>query len=105
MIDIEKQKTKGRKRSSKWRKVRNAFKKKNPKCEVCGSKVKVEIHHILDFSTYPSEELNVENLMPLCERGKYGITCHQLVGHLGNYRKINPSAKLDAIIWNYKLTQ
>ncbi len=104
-IKIEKQKTKGKKRSPKWRKVRNAFKKKNPKCLCCGGKIKVEIHHIKDFSTYPELELVESNLMPLCERKKYGINCHLLLGHTGNYRKINNSAELDAIIWNYKITQ
>ena len=105
MIDIEKQKTKRKKRSSKWRKVRNAFKKKNPKCLCCGGKIKIEIHHILPFHSHPELELEESNLMTLCEREKYGINCHQLIGHTGNYRKINHSAELDSIIWNYKLTK
>jgi len=96
---IEKQKTKGRKRSPGWRALRNAYKKAHPACEGCGGKVKVEIHHIKDFSTYPEEELKWKNLMSLCESG----VCHRHIGHHGNYRKINLTPKLDALICYYKL--
>ncbi len=96
-------KTQGKKRSSKWRKVRNAYKKKNPKCALCKGKVKVEIHHKKPFHLFPELELVKNNLISLCESGKYGITCHQLVGHLGNYKRYNPNVEIDVIIWNYKL--
>ena len=41
--------------------------------------------------------------MTLCEAGKYGIVCHQLVGHLGNYRRINPAVRSDVAYWAAKL--
>lgn len=94
---------KGKKRSSKWRKVRKAFLKKHPLCEVCWSHKKVEVHHIIPFHVDPSLELEEHNLVTLCENKKYGVNCHLLVGHLGNYRKYNESVMTDAYLWNNKI--
>jgi len=94
---------KGQRRSSKWRKIRAAHIKKNPRCNCCGLKTKVEVHHIIPFSIAPDLELNPENLMTLCENKKWGINCHLLVGHLGNYRRINAAVAVDAISWRMKL--
>ena len=81
---------KRRKRSSKWRKVRNKHIKNNPHCSVCGLKTKVECHHKIPFSLDSSLELEPDNLVTLCENKKYGINCH-LVIHGGNYRDFRPS--------------
>jgi len=94
---------KGAKRSSKWRKVRKEHLKNNPRCAICNSKKKIEVHHIIPFHIAPDKELDMDNLMTLCENKKYGINCHLLVGHLGNYRRVNVSCKIDAITWNMKL--
>ena len=94
---------KGAKRSSKWRKVRRAHLAKHPRCAICLSKKKVEVHHIIPFSFAPDQELEPDNLVSLCENKKYGINCHLLVGHLGNYRRINLNSKLDIITWNIKI--
>lgn len=94
---------KGAKRSSKWRKVRKAFIKKNPHCFVCGSKKKVEIHHKIPFHIAPDLELVEDNLASLCENKKYGINCHLLIGHLGNYRRINAQIEYDVMIWRRKI--
>jgi len=94
---------KGQKRSSKWRKVRAEHIKKNPVCVVCGGKKKLEIHHRIPFSIAPDLELEPSNLMTLCESGKYGLVCHRLIGHLGNYRRINMSVDVDAATWHIKL--
>jgi len=94
---------KGQKRSGKWRKVRATHIEKNPRCEICGSKVKLEVHHVIPFNVAPDKELDPENLITLCERKKYGINCHLLVGHLGNYRNMNPGVKADALFWRAKL--
>lgn len=94
---------KGQKRSSKWRKVRAAHIEKNPECEICGGKKKVEVHHVIPFNIAPDKELDPENLITLCERKKYGINCHLLVGHLGNYRGFNQSVQADALYWRAKL--
>ncbi len=96
---------KGAKRSSKWRKTRKRFLSDNPTCFVCNSKKKVEVHHIIPFHIAPDLELKFENLMSLCENGKFGIVCHILLGHEGNYRKTNFTCERDATIWRKKLGQ
>ena len=94
---------KRKKRSPKWKKVRKEFLKKNPRCALCNSMKNVEVHHIISFSIDPSLELNHNNLISLCENKRYGINCHLLSGHLGNYRRTNPSVELDALVWNKKI--
>ncbi len=94
---------KGAKRSSKWRKVRKVHLAAHPNCAICLSKKKVEVHHIIPFHYAPDQELELDNLVSLCENKKYGINCHLLVGHLGNYRRINLNCKLDIITWNLKI--
>ncbi len=66
-------------------------------------KKKVEIHHLIPFNYAPSLELRRDNMMSLCESKKYGINCHLLIGHLGNYRRFNYNVELDMITWNQKL--
>lgn len=90
-------KTTGRKRSPEWRKFRNEFIKKNPRCRSCGGTKKLEAHHIISFSDDPSRELDESNLIVLCRRKKYGIHCHLLVGHCGNYRQTNPNVEQMAL--------
>ena len=93
------------KRSSKWRKVRKIHLKKQPRCAVCNGKKKIEVHHVIPFHVAPWLELDSGNLITLCERKKYGIQCHLLVGHLGNYRRVNEFCKEDAAIWRNKLME
>ena len=94
---------KGKRRSKYWRKVRKAFIKKNPRCACCDSKYKIEVHHIQPFHSNPELELVESNLITLCENKKYGITCHQLIGHRGDYRKINVDVVRDAAYWKSKI--
>lgn len=96
---------KGAKRSSKWREVRREHLKANPACEICGLKIKIEVHHVIPFHLAPDLELDPGNLMTLCENKKYGINCHLLIGHVGNYRNINASVRVDAATWKFKLNQ
>lgn len=94
---------KGARRSPKWKKVRAKHLEENPRCVVCGSKKKLEVHHIIPFSWAPDKELEPDNLLTLCENGKYGLVCHLAVGHLGNYRKINLMCCADAVFWNRRI--
>tara|TARA_Y100000310_G_C20433429_1_gene692576 strand:- start:51 stop:389 length:339 start_codon:yes stop_codon:yes gene_type:complete len=94
---------KGAKRSVLWRKVRKRHLKDNPTCAVCESKRRLQVHHKIPFHIAPHLELEPTNLVSLCENGKYGIVCHIAIGHLGNYRRTNPSCDLDIMIWNKKL--
>jgi len=61
------------------------------------------VHHVVPFHLAPDLELEPGNLLTLCESKKYGINCHQLIGHLGNYRRWNPSVREDATVWRMKL--
>lgn len=91
-------------RSSKWPTVRKQFLLQNPACAACGGTQKLEVHHISPFHETPHLELEPSNLITLCESKSYGIVCHLLVGHLGNYKNTNPDVKEDARVWNKKLS-
>lgn len=91
------------KRSPKWSIVRTRHLSKNPTCAVCGTKKKLEVHHIKPFHLYPELELDPDNLITLCETAEHGIICHLLVGHLGNYRSLNENVVDDAKTWRSKL--
>ena len=90
-------------RSNRWPKVRNEFIKEHPRCAVCNGTKKCEIHHKKSFHLHPELELEKSNLLTLCESKKYGVTCHQFFGHLGDYRKENPTVESDCFYWNKKL--
>lgn len=94
---------KGSKRSSKWRDVRAAHLIVNPACELCGSKDKLEVHHIVPFHVDPTKELDPTNLITLCESKKGGVTCHLFFGHLGSYKNFNAQVKADVLEWRSKL--
>lgn len=94
---------KGKKRSKDWRSVRSQHLEAHPQCEICGGTSKVEVHHIIPFHIDDTLELDPKNLITLCERKKFGINCHLLVGHLGNYRRANPQVEIDAVTWRMKL--
>ena len=100
---IQNRAPKGAKRSPKWAAVRDAHLKKHPRCACCGGTKKLRVHHLEPFHVSPAKELDPDNLLTLCEAGKYGINCHLLVGHLGNWRRWNPLAVFDARRWNVKL--
>lgn len=94
---------KGAKRSSQWRMVRAEHLQSHPTCALCGGKRKLEVHHVVPFHVDPSLELSPVNLITLCEAKALGITCHQFMGHLGNYRLFNPNVLGDAEQWRGKL--
>ncbi len=80
----------GGQRSPKWPQVRKEFLILHDKCAICEGKKKLEVHHIKSFSRNPELELELKNLIALCEARKYGITCHLFGGHNGNYQQENP---------------
>ena len=94
----------GEKRSPKWSRVRKIHIKENPKCLACGGTKKLEVHHIKPFNKNPELELDLDNIVTLCENKNNGVNCHLLFGHLGNYRSINPDIIKDAKIWFKKIT-
>ena len=90
-------------RSPEWQKVRRKHLEKNPNCALCGGNKVIEVHHIQPFHLHPTLELEPTNLITLCESGDNGIVCHRAFGHLGNYKKMNPSVVSDVKEWNKKL--
>ena len=61
-----------RKRSSKWRRVRDEF-ISGKSCAVGQGRKKRIAHHIVPFHVNPDFELVSSNLMVLCESKRYGI--------------------------------
>lgn len=92
----------GARRSSRWRRTRDQFLKGN-RCAVCGGKRSLIAHHEIPFYLAPDLELNPANLIPLCEAGRFGINCHLLIGHLGNWRRFNVIARADVAFWHDRL--
>lgn len=93
-------KTQGKKRHKLWAKVRKEYLKKNKMCAVCGGKKKLNVHHIQPFHLFPDLELDVQNLITLCEAS--GRECHLQFGHLGSYKSWNKDIRADAPIWLHK---
>jgi len=102
-ITVQAQKLCGSKRSPKWPAFRAKY-LKGKTCAVCGKKVKLELHHIKPFHLHPELELDPTNMLPLCESENSGVNCHLFIGHLGNFKTINPSSVTDAENWNKKLS-
>lgn len=92
----------GAKRHKDWKKVRDAF-LKGKRCAVCGGRKSLVAHHIIAFHIAPYLELEISNLIPLCEAKRYGINCHLLIGHLGNFRRLNMNVLADAKYWNQRI--
>jgi len=82
--------------------VRKKHLEKHSTCEVCGSTIQLEVHHIVPFARDPEKELDPDNLITLCENSNDGVICHLLFGHLGNYQYLNPNVVEDARVWNEK---
>ena len=94
--------TRKRKRSSKWRAVRQSHLDRNPSCSVCGSRKSLEVHHIIPFSENHLLELEAFNLITLCD-GLWGLNCHFVFGHFRNWRSANPQVVEDSSRWYEKL--
>ena len=94
----------GARRSAQWPHVRDVHLITHNRCACCGGTAKLRVHHIEPFHACPDKELDPNNLITLCEAKRYGVNCHLLIGHLGNWRKFNPLARMDAARWKLKLS-
>jgi hypothetical protein len=74
-------------RSSKWSKVESDFRASHPKCECCGTRQHLQVHHIKPFHLDPALELDETNLMTLC-MGEH--ECHLRIGHGDDFKAYNP---------------
>lgn len=68
-------------RSPRWAQKRQEWVFEHPKCECCGRRTNLNVHHIMPFHLFPALELMDDNLITLCEGGP--INCHYLAGHCG----------------------
>jgi 5-methylcytosine-specific restriction endonuclease McrA len=86
-------------RSGEWRTIRNHHLEKEPACQVCGGKKKLNVHHCIPFHIDPKKELDDTNLITLCEYNH----CHVVFGHLGDYHSYNKDVREDVAIWAKKI--
>lgn len=91
------------KRSPHWPAVRRAHLKREPVCQVCGSKSRLEVHHKRPYHLFPSLELVDSNLITLCEGNS--VNCHLAWGHLWNWHDYNPVVEKDAATWRRKIAR
>src|ERR1035438_7627686 len=80
-----------RPRNGHWPVVEHVFLKDHPVCEACGSKEKLNVHHMKPFHLYPALELDPKNLITLCMDKE----CHILLGHGGDFKAYNPDVIKD----------
>ena len=95
---------KGARRLSRWSEVRDEF-LRDKVCAVCGGRKFLIAHHEIPFHMAPDLELEADNLIPLCESGRFGLNCHQLIGHVGNWRRVNPTVRADIAYWHQRIIE
>jgi 5-methylcytosine-specific restriction enzyme A len=78
-------------RASAWPHERDEYLKENPMCVCCGGRAET-VHHILPVHLYPEKELVRSNYRSVCNKH----CCHQMIGHLGDFRSWNPEFDDDA---------
>jgi hypothetical protein len=81
---------KGLTRSASWRKVRKDYLLKHPRCEACGSKTAMQVHHVEPFHLRPELELEPTNLIALCMSKS---ECHLNLGHGDDFATFNPMVR------------
>lgn len=86
-------------RSGRWRTTRKNHLASQPVCQVCGTKKKLVVHHIIPVSVNKEKENDYENLITLCNYNN----CHFLFGHFCNWKKYNIEVRLDAEQWRKKI--
>lgn len=77
-------------RSPQWQTLRKYYLISNPRCEACGARIDLEVHHIKPFHLFPEHELNWGNLITLCSRHHFEL------GHKGNWKDYNLEVKEDS---------
>jgi len=87
-------------RDLKWNKFRIEFIKKNPFCSICKGKTSLQVHHIKPFHIWPELELDINNLIVLCE--EKGLNCHLRFGHLNDWVSYNPLIQKLVYFYNNK---
>ncbi len=84
-------------RSGRWPAVRAAHLREHPSCAACGSAdhSTIQVHHCVPYHLDRTKELDLSNLLSLCEDGTSQDHFH--VGHNGtSWRDFNPHVRADA---------
>ena len=89
----KREKAKEKERSPKWRATRKRFLAKNPECAACGARRGLQVHHVEPFHLNPGRELDVTNLITLCEYVG-GLECHELLGHGDHWKCYVPDVRV-----------
>ena len=79
-------------RSPRWDEVRDQHLESNNECAACGTRLKLQVHHIRPFHLYPELELEPKNLITLCMDE---WDCHLKIGHGGSFHSYNPHVEED----------
>lgn len=80
-LKIQSSKPKNPGRSENWPMIRKHHLQNQPECQACGSKQRLEVHHIVPVHVDKTKELDPLNLITLCENPATGF-CHYIFGHL-----------------------
>jgi 5-methylcytosine-specific restriction endonuclease McrA len=81
-------------RSPKWSSIRKQHLANNPSCSACGRDKKLEVHHVEPVHTNPEKELDLDNLITLCDD-----PCHFVFGHLLDYKSWNKNVIDDCKVY------
>jgi hypothetical protein len=85
-----------------WAKIRKEHLQRQPVCQICGTKVRLAVHHIVPIWVRPDLEGLTTNMITLCENSKT-IFCHFTFGHLGKWKRWNEDIEADAITFAEKI--
>ncbi|HEX5442543.1 MAG TPA: HNH endonuclease [Pirellulales bacterium] len=81
--------------------MRRAHLRRQPSCQACGGKARLNVHHIRPFHLHRELELTRSNLITLCEGAV--VNCHLLFGHLRDWKSFNTTVRADAARWLKKI--
>jgi hypothetical protein len=79
-------------RSPHWHKVELLHLAREPRCQGCGSKRHLQVHHEVPFHLRPDLELEPSNLITVCMDK---AECHLMVAHGGYFGAYNPNVRVD----------
>lgn len=83
-------------RSPEWPEVEHRHLAEEPACQWCGSRVKLQVHHIAPFHLHPELELDDTNLITLCEEGG-DANCHFIHGHDRDWKSFVATVRADCV--------
>lgn len=67
-------------------------------CEYCGRKGNADVHHVKDISHHPELAAEKSNMICLCRKPQ----CHLIIGHMGDFKGINPNVREVCLFANPK---